>query len=851
MSSVSSDAYSFSISFTFQPENGLSGLNLEHTTILTPPEWRNGYVVVLDSNNDNGIGKSDQYIQLNPENGIYTATVENMDTCEDRRSYLLIDGVMQDFYSITIPTDDSTVIFTSDGNGFDYRIVDSEPTPAYVAEVNGTPYDNIDDAIGAAEATENSTLKLLADVTEEIVIEGGKFTLDLNGYIITGTSYGVSIHHGDIIITDSSDAKTGIISGSDGVYTECDTLTINGGTITGDFGVIVAGGECTINGGTFNAVNYGVITTGGNCTINGGTIIGVMESVVWGGGRCSITGGSFNTDPSEYVAEGYAATFNSETNMYDVVVKSAVIEPTYVAEVNGTAYNSIAAAISAAEATEGSTLKLLADVTEVIMIEGGNFTLDLNGYIVSDTSYGVYIFNGDITITDSSSDRTGTIFGESCGLIVYGGSCTVSGGTVSGTLYGVYVQDAACEITGGNIIGGTDGVNVISGTCKIAGGFISSENYGVFIRDGSCIITGGIINGDYIGVYVYGGSLSVSGGAFSTGINSKYIADGYISVHNAETGMYDVVACTPPAITGVTFNSDSDGYDSENNVFYITDETPLIITVTGTNMEMFNEFYHIAFLYNGNGPMVKASAVTSTEAKLIVDSSVIGYIIEGLELLASTSDTTGFGIGSLKKTELTYYTELSIKKGAPQTPTYTVELPSDTENGAVSSDVSSAKAGDTVTLTLTPAEGYELESVTVTDMDGKAVELENNSFVMPEGGVKISATFSPVPEVTVPGTDDVTSATDAPDTDDVTSATDAPDTDDVTSATDAPSTGDSTTSADVPGTDSPVTTGKGSDAPSNDNTLVIVITVVAVLVAVGGAAAWVAVSGKNKKKTNK
>ena len=73
------------------------------------------------------------------------------------------------------------------------------------------------------------------------------------------------------------------------------------------------------------------------------------------------------------------------------------------------------------------------------------------------------------------------------------------------------------------------------------------------------------------------------------------------------------------------------------------------------------------------------------------------------------------------------------------------------ENGAVSADKGSAAAGETVNLTITPSEGYELEKLTVT-ANGQAVEVTNNSFKMPVGNVSISATFKktenpPTPEV--------------------------------------------------------------------------------------------------------
>ena len=63
----------------------------------------------------------------------------------------------------------------------------------------------------------------------------------------------------------------------------------------------------------------------------------------------------------------------------------------------------------------------------------------------------------------------------------------------------------------------------------------------------------------------------------------------------------------------------------------------------------------------------------------------------------------------------------------------------DCENGAISADKTSAKAGDTVTLTATPADGYKLSAIYV---NGET--LEGNSFEMPEGDVTVSASFEKI-----------------------------------------------------------------------------------------------------------
>ena len=52
-----------------------------------------------------------------------------------------------------------------------------------------------------------------------------------------------------------------------------------------------------------------------------------------------------------------------------------------------------------------------------------------------------------------------------------------------------------------------------------------------------------------------------------------------------------------------------------------------------------------------------------------------------------------------------------------------------------------AKMGDTVTLTVTPATGYELDTLTVKDSGNNDVTVTNNSFTMPASDITVSATF--------------------------------------------------------------------------------------------------------------
>ncbi len=93
---------------------------------------------------------------------------------------------------------------------------------------------------------------------------------------------------------------------------------------------------------------------------------------------------------------------------------------------------------------------------------------------------------------------------------------------------------------------------------------------------------------------------------------------------------------------------------------------------------------------------------------------------------SSSSGSSGGGGGSVNKKDIT-------ADGA-------------IENGTVKSDKDSATNGTKVTITVTPDEGYEIDKVTVTDKNGKEIELTDlgngkYSFAMPSTEVKVNAEF--------------------------------------------------------------------------------------------------------------
>ena len=74
---------------------------------------------------------------------------------------------------------------------------------------------------------------------------------------------------------------------------------------------------------------------------------------------------------------------------------------------------------------------------------------------------------------------------------------------------------------------------------------------------------------------------------------------------------------------------------------------------------------------------------------------------------------------------------------------YSVKI-SETTNGAVTANKDTAQVGDTVNLTITPAEGHELDTLKVSQSGGSEVSVNNNTFTMPASDVTVTATFKKV-----------------------------------------------------------------------------------------------------------
>lgn len=80
-------------------------------------------------------------------------------------------------------------------------------------------------------------------------------------------------------------------------------------------------------------------------------------------------------------------------------------------------------------------------------------------------------------------------------------------------------------------------------------------------------------------------------------------------------------------------------------------------------------------------------------------------------------------------------------------PTYAITAPDKAEDGTISVSPKNASEGDKVTITVTPDEGYEVDSITAKDANGNKLTLKDNgdgtyTFTMPASKVTIEASFA-------------------------------------------------------------------------------------------------------------
>ena len=210
-----------------------------------------------------------------------------------------------------------------------------------------------------------------------------------------------------------------------------------------------------------------------------------------------------------------------------------------VAELNGYGYDSLSAAVAAADS--GDTVKVLSNTdisgSKVVVSANKSLTLDLNGKEVKAVNNGNIFVSGKLTIRDTSDGAQGTIratqeYSESYtgGIVVASGEdalLTMESGNIVASgfedpknngQFGVMVQGGGdFTMTGGKIeagwyaAAGNGNDKTTNSVINIQGGeLISTADYALYLpQSGNTTISGGTIRGAAGGISIQRGTLTI------------------------------------------------------------------------------------------------------------------------------------------------------------------------------------------------------------------------------------------------------------------------------------------------------------------------------------------------------
>lgn len=397
-----------------------------------------------------------------------------------------------------------------------------------------------------------------------------------NGSVVGGTSY-YNIQNNGTATFEGLTATAGNDGSS--MIDNYGTLTITSGTYTGGLNVVksepnavltITGGKFTLNSAV--AWSYtGVILTYGTAKIEGGefvqnaktpakaspcVVITAKEKVDDPNPSTEITGGTFTNNHTSINAKIFhgmnkatsdnfevkGGTFNksiSEDYCADgfIPTKKAdgtygVKEGKYVASIGSKNYETLADAIRLA--AKNKTVTLLDDVAENVTIaENKVLTLDLNGHTINGgtgTAKATITNYGTVKITDSSTDKTGTIkrddngtVGETSYYVIRNlGTMTIEQAIVTNNS-GYRQTNSSGSMNGSSLI--CNGDDDLGGTLNISGGKIEQRNF-IAIKNGALgklNVTGGTISSDHSAIQNWF-EATITGGE----INGQLWTDAYI-----------------------------------------------------------------------------------------------------------------------------------------------------------------------------------------------------------------------------------------------------------------------------------------------------------------------------------
>lgn len=433
-----------------------------------------------------------------------------------------------------------------------------------------------------------------------------------------------------------------------------------------------------------------------------------------------------------------------------VFMPNLVLAEENVAKVDGKSYTTIEEAMTNAEGTKNEVV-LLKDVTLAkTKVVNKDLTIDLNNHSIKYSSLLFEVYGATFTVkgtgtleetvpnyapiavyghhTNDESFKSVVNVSENVTLKGWSGIMVreynkYSGKTVSSNnSYGIEVN------MNGKAIALTDSENVTGSGIYVNGNIANTENTPVITFDKTASITSegiGIYSAGSSTVKVLGGTIS----AYESGIEMRagtlVVNDGKITSTAKELKVVSNTNGSTTTGAGIAIAQHNTGKNVN-------------VTINGGEISGF-------VAVNEANPENNKTDVIS-KVKLEINGGTFNSTNTANDKAAvKTEDVTGFIKGGKYNVDVTNYiasgyTTRVINK------LYVVGTLNDVvvnkvDNGTVTTDKKSAINGETITLTTTAKEGYILSEIKVTDKDGKAVTVENNTFEMPNSKVTISATF--------------------------------------------------------------------------------------------------------------
>ena len=321
-----------------------------------------------------------------------------------------------------------------------------------------------------------------------------------------------------------------------------------------------------------------------------------------------------------------------------------------------------------------------------------------------------------------------------------------NGGVIAGE---VVLNSASNHGATLKITGSDEGVTEFKGSVLNNNGIIEKGNFtGKVTNNGT--ISGGEFSGEVTN------NKTISGGTFSeTVINGEggTIAEGVsitelkfiVTFDNEGTRTTAIIdnggkLNEPTVQTKEGYRFDGWYYDnsgSEAKWNFGTDTVTRAMTLTAQWVQTYN----VAFDTNGGSAVAPVAVDAGSTVTKPADPARSGYAFDGWYTENTYENPHDFHAAVTGS--LTLYAKWNAIVYSD--PTYAVSAPT-AENGKVTVSPRYAERGERVTVTLTPDEGYELESLTVTDSRGDELTLTDLGngryrFTMPARRVEVKASF--------------------------------------------------------------------------------------------------------------